>query len=575
MGIINELKSVQAVLQHVEKSSPKLYNALGKMGFRLVKQTEGDGARALSSKEVHKNLKGIFDRRIKTVTSSKVKTQQDIRSIKLLRFMCSNHPVGRKTAFNRQWDKLLKNCDGDVPKAQAELKKQVDETLNKDQLEGLIRIVQEDGATRGLDRAGLLAVLETLESSRLEYGTRMTPGIELNTMIQDIKAGSILNQNVELKKLGGGAVNTVYSGTFVDSSGEEFRGVFKPEAASLPLSIQLREEIAGTAKQSGIPVGKSSFLDQRAFATGQVDQGLFGERQVNVKTYYAVVNGQRGIVMKMAKGGSIKVDGAQSTVVDKSNASPSEKRILDMFDDMQAAGKKITKKHLKLAAFSLGARTLDFKDGALIRTDATFTASKKEVNFYNPSLIEQYQRLQVLDIITGQVDRHPENYFVDIDDAGRPKLEAIDSDCAFGTKSMPTAKDVRNQHHLFLPNKGSLMLRMPTVITESIRDDVMNYSTQDLIRDLKDHISPEEIDAAAERLQMLKAHIRSDKCFVVETKQLLEPGYLKQLKPLNSYWARDMFVYRPKEEIRVMGPGGQVSLSGSSSWNYLREAQEY
>lgn len=67
------------------------------------------------------------------------------------------------------------------------------------------------------------------------------------------------------------------------------------------------------------------------------------------------------------------------------------------------------------------------------------TLNLKELTPRNPTTAEGLLKLQIKDFITGECDRHPENYF--IDDLG--KVKGIDEDCCFGVNAAPEGVDVR------------------------------------------------------------------------------------------------------------------------------------
>lgn len=146
-------------------------------------------------------------------------------------------------------------------------------------------------------------------------------------------------------------------------------------------------------------------------------------------------------------------------------------------------------------------------------------------------------------------------------------------------------KDVRAQGKLagIVPNQGSLMLRMPAVITKEIFNIINNLHPNDIARLLGPYVTEAEIAATIVRLNLLKEHINDEsKCMVV---QKMEDIFLKKLetKPQkisveeesryqqqetdiltsdaarrinsnNSYWARELYLFDSSEK----------------NWNYLR-----
>src|SRR5581483_2212877 len=115
------------------------------------------------------------------------------------------------------------------------------------------------------------------------------------------------------------------------------------------------------------------------------------------------------------------------------------------------------------------------------------------------------------DIIMGECDRHPKNYFIN----EKGEVIGIDEDCCLGKNAIPEDVDVRKQIGL-VPNKGSLMLRMPGVITQEIYDNIQNLDLKKLADELKPYVSQEEIDATLVRVKNLKEHVEDrNKCLLV------------------------------------------------------------
>jgi len=212
---------------------------------------------------------------------------------------------------------------------------------------------------------------------------------------------------------------------------------------------------------------------------------------------------------------------------------------------------------LKLIAGVLKCRRVEFAGdlkGAwlLIGTYAQFEKFSPD----NPTTAEGMIKLQVKDVITGECDRHPGNYF--IDDQGN--VTGIDEDCCFGVDAIPEGVDVRDQGPLmgFIPNNASLMLRMPNVITQSIKDriDELYANSEELVSSLLPYISSDEMAATLTRLEKLHSHVNdSSTCLVVSSKdELLSEEARLRADTNNSYWARELLVFSNDEE----------------GWNYLR-----
>lgn len=359
----------------------------------------------------------------------------------------------------------------------------------------------------------------------------------------------VLVRGAEMAPLGKGKVNTVYKVTYkqqnpVNGEMETVTGVFKPEQ---PVAASIKEKLWGTAAGSGIPTGKDANLAGRSVASSVVDKMLFREATVSVNTRFAIVNGQKGILMDKAQGKSPEVTGYTERVV--ATSLEEFKKIVG--DD------PVTPEFL---ASMLEADRVEVREGSkLVAVNKTFA------HFDPNNLVtaEELLKLQVLDIICGQVDRHPGNYHVD----EHGHVTAFDNDCSFGVHAMPKGVDVRRQPTLggIVPNMGSLMLRMPKVITRSIADDILTLwnNAEELNASLKGLISPAEIAKTIERLEMLVHHVFNPKeCKIIADDQLLAAAQARQHRPEaerlinsdNSYWAREVYKFR----------------SDASNLNYLR-----
>lgn len=464
---------------------------------------------------------------------------------------------GSRSRFNTHWKALLKRFEGD----KTALRECVHEslvTLRDRKLKSLAIISDED--LRGFDREGIKLLFKELK--RISESRNFVLGVDLQERIE--RYTSITQVNGALKVLGGGAVNTVYSGTMQRPDGSVFKGVFKPEATSLPRHIKLRERVFGTAARAGIPVGEDAFLSERAIATYRLGEALWGSGESNnvvVRTEFAVLSAptvdkegkplaglsaQRGIVMEMASGGSPKVIEEVQRPLDKT--IPAEAKILSFWSELQSSGlKEPTPLELTVLRRNLSCRKLEFKNGEFIRTDAKI----ENLDPKNPLTMEGLIKLQCLDWITGESDRHPENYFV----TEKGHVMAIDSDCSFGKDAVKPGVDVRNQGGM-VPNNGSLMLRLTPVVTRRIADAVFHLTEEAIRSSLRGLVNHEEVDATLERWNLLKKHIDSNKCLIVDTAEALISSDVQSLQDSNnSYIGRELIAY-------------QANAAGG--WNYLR-----
>ncbi len=408
---------------------------------------------------------------------------------------------------------------------------------------------------RGFDRQAMTIILKEVKALA-EAGRINASSADLELLEETIASLETLVLTVsddDMTYLGGGAVNSVYMVKYTDSEGDVTEAVFKPDPADLDGMTKFKEAHFGTAAASGIPPGTEGHLPSRAVASSKVDHMLYGNRHISVNTQFVIVNGRRGILMQKAKGKSPKPTGdlIQETIDLNEDAGVRRALLPDL-----RQGRAPSKATLRMIAVSKGYEQVTYQNGVM-------KGQRKEVRQLDPvrpNTAAGLIRLQIKDVINGECDRHPENYF--IDDEGN--VTGIDEDCCFGVRALPEG-DVRGQPPIpivgsliEIPNQASLMLRLPPVVTEEMKQEVAAlYENQgNLARMLFDHISKEEVSATLHRLKTLHDHINSDQCMVVERDEdLLSSDAMAQYDTNNSLLMRELYVHRP---------------DGEKGWNFLR-----
>jgi hypothetical protein len=116
-------------------------------------------------------------------------------------------------------------------------------------------------------------------------------------------------------------------------------------------------------------------------------------------------------------------------------------------------------------------------------------------------------KLQLLDHLTGQGDRHSENYFIHIDPQSRVKVTGIDNDQCFGHKAhRPDA--MRPDFTSFrLDRIGFNGTGLPKFIDTEMAKAVTSVTPEHLHEMLVDKLSAAEVQAAVKRLEGVKAHV--------------------------------------------------------------------
>ena len=163
----------------------------------------------------------------------------------------------------------------------------------------------------------------------------------------------------------------------------------------------------------------------------------------------------------------------------------------------------------------------------------------------HPLVRRELTKLQILDAIVGQGDRHGGNYFVHIipSNDGNPlndtvTVTGIDNDQCLGQKidnpdQLVYAKD--NAH------KGFRGVRMPKIIDTDMSKAINDLKPDDLAKILDDHgLSQAEVTAAQNRLSALQKHIADNtKTTVIDPKDWNSKTVDDNLDKDSSYAARD------------------------------------
>lgn len=141
--------------------------------------------------------------------------------------------------------------------------------------------------------------------------------------------------------------------------------------------------------------------------------------------------------------------------------------------------------------------------------------SVTEINYENADLRRDMVKLQLLDALCGQGDRHGENYFIELDNDGNyQRLVAIDNDQAFGTRTDHPNQLLFRQDGDQLDIDGQKFgdpsmrgVLLPDVIDTNMRDSFMNLTPEALRDSLTGLLNDAEINSALRRLDAIKLHI--------------------------------------------------------------------
>jgi len=151
-----------------------------------------------------------------------------------------------------------------------------------------------------------------------------------------------------------------------------------------------------------------------------------------------------------------------------------------------------------------------------------------------PDVCAEVTKLQLLDHLTGQGDRHGKNYFINIEPNGRAKVIGIDNDQCFGKDLIDPAGIQRIIGDKSCPFRGA---GLPPVVDTEMERAINALTSIDIRWMLGDKLNEAEIQAAIARHQGVKihiAHLRTNG-MVIEPTQWGEPNVQQLLNAQNSY----------------------------------------
>jgi hypothetical protein len=156
-----------------------------------------------------------------------------------------------------------------------------------------------------------------------------------------------------------------------------------------------------------------------------------------------------------------------------------------------------------------------------------------------PDVCAEVTKLQLLDHLTGQGDRHGANYFISIEPSGRAKVTGIDNDQCFGKDlTDPNGIQQVDGDNFRWGFRGTAL--PPLVDTEMARK-IHELTPGDIREMLGNKLSESEIQAAIARHAGVKKHVETLRArgWIIHPDQWGHPNVQKALNAQNSYLARD------------------------------------
>ncbi len=344
--------------------------------------------------------------------------------------------------------------------------------------------------------------------------TIQAPPVQLKKKFKD----SDLDPNVPVRNaIAGGAINQVDLVTYNQPIGNSTRtGFFKADLKKQKTGRNqyIEYDIGNAARAIGID-NKDPQLANRAVATSRIAALLkdqFGRGPGNVIAETAFASHKRngrtveGTVSEQASGRALKA-GVNVRVTDQNLINNlSGPNASDYMYDL--AGKQKYRQGDPTKKLHVTQKQNPNGPDEYEDPNAFYEIDQydyyHQFNFQDPEIQKGLSNLQILDAITGQVDRHGANIFID----ANGKVTGIDNDAAFG-------KDISDPNKLvpsgipFDPMQASHNKGLPSLVDYTTAKMVLDLDPNTVKKELKSLLSSEEIQATIDRLNVVKQHIRN------------------------------------------------------------------
>jgi hypothetical protein len=289
--------------------------------------------------------------------------------------------------------------------------------------------------------------------------------------------GDFTDANVAgpMRKLGSGSFNTVYLGSYKLANGQTVEGVFKPE-------VRRGTRMPVAAQESGIDADEPR-SGYRTLATTRLDR-MLGLGDLTTPAEMAMHDQTLGTVSQRAKGTALL---GGRVLTNRKVPDDAMAGVLDMGLD----------EYNSVADTKIGVKRVRGQPDEYYYEET----AAHEVNYGDPRLRRDLVRLQLMDAISGQVDRHPGNYFVQQNAKGEcTSVQGIDNDVSWGKKLVQASGSTLHASY-HLPR------HLPPYVDREAYDSVMKITPNSLARNMGGLLTQPEIDAASARLAEVQAHL--------------------------------------------------------------------
>jgi hypothetical protein len=203
----------------------------------------------------------------------------------------------------------------------------------------------------------------------------------------------------------------------------------------------------------------------------------------------------------------------------------------------------------------------------------------RDFDYSDPEIQRQLSTLQLFDAITGQVDRHPGNYYI-YQGPGGTQVTAIDNDLAFGENK--DVERVIDPVWLNRPLANDQSRGVPLFVDESIAEQILNTTANDLKATISGMLTPQEVTKTLARFAKVKIELQHKK----ENTERIKPLYegLEVLAELLKKRGGDISAEQEERikfhKNRLLTLLGQGALIDRSGWGqvtatYLTQDNSY
>lgn len=273
---------------------------------------------------------------------------------------------------------------------------------------------------------------------------------------------------------GAGAMGSVSQVDYTDEKGQLFKGVFKAEPEQLSDNDGGMSAL-GTSK-------KAPNLTMRSVAASRINE-LLGMRVIPRTELAFHEQFGFGQVMALAGGKSPLT----KVKVPIENADP--QKIAQIEAVLKAEESRFGPQSKVISRQDATGETKHF-----IEENVSF-----ETDWDNPILKRELTNLQMMDALIGNVDRHAENYFIDVDAFGNPiGVLGIDNDLTFARDKTDPTELAMNQGH---------MTGLPPAVDQATAEKFCAV-TEDQVRGaVKGLLTAPEIQTLVGRLKVIQAKL--------------------------------------------------------------------